>query len=234
MEQSYSVSKPLVKRRSLIESEQHHLRERFMHSTSFEAYSDKEILETVLSYANRKEDKSELADRLLESFGSLKGVLEARPEQLQRIEGMNTIQTGLISMMVPMARVWMRCANEGQELIRNSQEAEAYCKGLLIGERVESAYVIAMNAQLGVVGKRQVSIGSISEVSVYPRIVVETALNFNARTILLCHNHPGGTCKPSREDILSTHSLQKLLPQIGIYLLGSVSKIKRNAYSMQA
>ena len=89
-----------------------------------------------------------------------------------------------------------------------------------------------MNTQLGVVGKRRISTGTISEVSMYPRLVVETALNFNARTVLLCHNHPGGTCKPSREDIMSTQSLQKLLAQVGVVLLDHVIVAGNKTYSM--
>ena len=82
---------------------------------------------------------------------------------------------------------------------------------LLMGERTERFYVISLNAQCKVLGVKKISEGSLSEVSAYPRMVAEAALNYNAHSVLLCHNHPGGTCCPSPEDIQSTIQLQRML-----------------------
>ena len=103
--------------------------------------------------------------------------------------------------------------------IGNSREAEAYCLSLLAGERLENFYVIALNAKCHVLGKRRISMGSLSECSAYPRLVIETALNYNAHSVLLCHSHPGLTCAPSPEDISSTLQLQRLLNGVGVLLL---------------
>ena len=84
------------------------LRERLMSEHGFVAFDDTEILSTVLSYASGTKDTAGLVAKLLDTFGSLKAVLEARPEQLLRVEGMNQTRASLITMMIPMARVWMR------------------------------------------------------------------------------------------------------------------------------
>ena len=196
------------------------LRERLLSEHSLEHFDDTEILSTVLSYANGTKDTAGLVARLLDSFGSLKAVLEARPEQLLRVDGMNRTRASLISLMIPMARVWQRCANEIPDRIGNSREAEDYCKSLLIGERVENFYVIALNAKCSVVGARRISTGSLSEVSAYPRLVMETALNY------------GGTCAPSPEDISSTIQLKKLLNGVGILVLDHIIVAGDRTYSM--
>ena len=208
------------------------LRERLLSEHSLEHFDDTEILSTVLSYANGTKDTAGLVARLLDSFGSLKAVLEARPEQLLKVSGMNRTRASLISLMIPMARVWQRCANEIPDRIGNSREAEDYCKSLLIGERVENFYVIALNAKCSVVGARRISTGSLSEVSAYPRLVMETALNYNAHSVLLSHNHPGGTCAPSPEDISSTIQLKKLLNGVGILVLDHIIVAGDRTYSM--
>ena len=208
------------------------LRERLMSEHGFEAFDDTEILSTVLSYASGTKDTAGLVAKLLDAFGSLKAVLEARPEQLLRVEGMNQTRASLITMMIPMARVWMRCASENPDRIGNSREAESYCKSLLIGERLENFFVIALNAQCKILGRRRISTGSLSEVSAYPRLVMETALNYNAHSVLLCHNHPGGTCCPSPEDISSTVQLQQLLNGVGILVLDHIIVANDNTYSM--
>ena len=81
-------------------------------------------------------------------------------------------------------------------------------------------------------GRRKISEGSLSEVSAYPRMVMETALNYNAHSVLLCHNHPGGTCAPSPEDITSTIQLQQLLNGVGILVLDHIIVANDKTYSM--
>ena len=208
------------------------LRERFMSEHSFDTFDDTEILATILSYANGTKDTARLVARLLDSFGSLKAVLEARPEQLLRVEGMNKTRASLINMMIPMARVWIRTAYEYRDRIGNSREAETYCKSLLIGERIENFFVIALNAQCKILGRRRISTGSLAEVSAYPRLVIETSLNYNAHSVLLAHNHPGGTCAPSPEDISSTIQLQRLLNGVGILVLDHIIVAGDQTYSM--
>ena len=116
--------------------------------------------------------------------------------------------------------------------IGNTREAEAFVKSLLMGERTERFYVVALNARCKVLGSRKISEGSLSEVSAYPRMVMETALTFNAHSILLCHNHPGGTCAPSPEDISSTLQLQRLLNGVGILTLDHIIVAGDKTYSM--
>ena len=208
------------------------LRERLLNEHGFDSFDDIDILSTVLSYASGNKDSTGLVKRLLDSFGSLKAILEARPEQLLKVDGMTKTKASLISLMVPMARVWQRCAMEAPDRIGNSREAENYCLSLLAGERLESFFVIALNAKCNVLGKRRISTGSLSEVSAYPRLVMETALNYNAHSVLLCHNHPGGTCAPSPEDISSTVQLQRLLNGVGILVLDHIITAGDRTYSM--
>ena len=58
---------------------------------------------------------------------------------------------------------------------------------------------------------------------------METALNYNAHSVLLCHNHPGGTCAPSQEDIASTLQLQRLLNGVGILVLFRANRSRRES-----
>ena len=208
------------------------LRERLMTEHGFDAFDDTDILTTVLSYAKGSKDTAGLVNRLFDHFGSLKAILEARPEQLLSVDGMTMSRASMISLIVPLTRVWHRCVLEAPKRIGNSREAESYCLSLLAGERLENFYVVALNAKCNVLGQRRISMGSLSEVSAYPRLVMETALNYNAHSILLCHNHPGGTCAPSPEDIQSTIQLQKLLNGVGILVLDHIIIACDKAYSM--
>lgn len=208
------------------------LRERLLTEHGFEAFDDAEILATILTYAKGSKDTDTLVNRLFDTFGSLKGVLEARPEQLLSVDGMTLSRASMISLVVPLTRVWHRCAMVASNRISNSRDAETYCLSLLAGERLENFYVVALNAKCNVLGQRRISTGSLSEVSAYPRLVMETVLNYNAHSILLCHNHPGGTCKPSPEDIASTTQLQRLLNGVGVLVLDHIIVAGDQTYSM--
>ena len=208
------------------------LRERLRAGDGFQNYRDEDVLTTLVGFVNQTKKAEEISRDLLEAFGSLKAVLEARPEMLEKVAGVGPKMASLISAIVPFVRVWNRCAAETPERIRNSHEAEKYCMSLLAGLRNERFYVVALNAQCQVLGARKVSEGSLSEVSAYPRIVMETAINYNAHSVLLCHNHPGGTCAPSPEDITSTIQLQKLLNGVGILILDHIIIANDASYSM--
>ena len=208
------------------------LRQRFIQENGFDHFTDHQILELLLFYANARSDTNPLAHELLDAFGSLKGVLEARPEMLQTVKGVGPQAAILISMVVPLTGVWNRCAMVKRDRIGNSREAEKFCMSVLAGHRTERFYVVALNAQCQVLGQRKISEGSLSEVSAYPRMVMETALNYNAHSVLLCHNHPGGTCAPSPEDISSTLQLQRLLNGVGILVLDHIIVAGSNTYSM--
>ena len=208
------------------------MRDRFIREKGFENFEDHQILELLLYYANARSDTNPTAHALLDEFGSLKGVLEARPEQLMRIKGIGKQQAVLISMVVPLTRVWHRCAMESPLRIGNSREAEEYCLSILAGERTERFYVISLNAKCNILGRRKISEGSLSEVSAYPRMVMETALNYNAHSVLFCHNHPGGTCAPSPEDISSTIQMQRMLNGVGILVLDHIIVAGDRTYSM--
>lgn len=204
----------------------------FLKEKSFEHYSDAAVLELLFSTAGVRGDTQAIIETLFDAFGSFKGVLEARPEQMMKLPGITRKVATIVSMVAPLAKVWERANMEDSDRISNSRDAEAYCRSLLLGERTEHFYVISLNACCKLNGHQLISEGSLNEVSAYPRRVVETALNLNAHSVLLCHNHPGGTCAPSPEDITSTIQLQQVLNALGIMVLDHIIVAANSTYSM--
>lgn len=208
------------------------LLERFEKEGNFEQFDEAETICLLLDLVGCKGDRQVIAGNLLDEFGSLKGVLEAREEQLIKMEGIGKKAATMIRVIVPFTKIWERINMENSRRIGNSGEAEAYCKSLLMGYRHEVFYVICLNAQCRILGQRKISEGTITEVNAYPRIIMETALNYNANSILLCHNHPGGTKYPSPEDINSTITIQRLMKGVGILVIDHILVFGNEAYSM--
>ncbi len=207
------------------------LRERFR-TEGLENFAPHEVLELLLFYARARGDVNPLAHRLLEVFGTLRGVLEAPVDQLCAVEGIGEETAALISLMVPMFRRYEMCLCEKSRKLARYSEVQRYCTALMAGLRKERFYVICVSSQMRVLGQRLIAEGSISEVPAYPRLVVETALNQNAYGIILCHNHPGGEAIPSMGDVDVTRELEAVLAKLGIALMEHIIVADNDCYSM--
>jgi len=213
------------------EGHRHRLRERFRRE-GLENFEPHEVLELLLFYARARGDVNPLAHALLDTFGSLRGVLEAPMEQLMSVCGVGEETAALIAAMVPMFRRYELCICEERKKLRNYGEVREYCRALLTGLRKERFYVLSVSTQMQVIGQRIVAEGSLSEVPAYPRQVVETALNHNAYGVILCHNHPGGEARPSVGDVEVTRNLEVVLSRLNIVLIDHVIISDGQVYSM--
>lgn len=216
---------------SVHEGHRKRMRERFR-KEGMDGFAAHEVLELLLFYGRARGDVNPLAHTLLDTFGSLKGVLEARPEQLMSVPGVGEETATLISMMLPMFRRYSACVCQEQKRIDNRGEAQTYCRALLAGWRTERFYELCLNAENQLLGQRLIAEGTLTEVPAYPRLVVETALNYNAHSVIICHNHPGGSAVPSTDDVRTTRRLQNLLLGMNINLLDHIIVAGEEAYSM--
>lgn len=103
--------------------------------------------------------------------------------------------------------------------IANSRALAAFCADLISGSAVEEFHVICVNAQAQIISQAMISRGSLDQVDAYPRTVATVALLSNAHSVFLTHNHPGGTCAPSQQDIASTLQIKKALALFDIQVL---------------
>jgi DNA repair protein RadC len=197
------------------------LRERYR-LEGLDGFAPHEVLELLLCYGRARGDVNPLAHALLSAFGSLKGVLEATPQQLMTVPGVGEEVATFISLCVPLFRRYSLCLSEERTAITSTEEARQYCSGLLAGQRQERFYAICLGANRSVLGRRLIAEGTESRVDAHPRLVVETALNLNAHGVIICHNHPDGLAEPSPEDVAATHHLYRVLAALDMTLLDHV------------
>ena len=207
------------------------LRERFR-LNGLEGFAPHEVLELLLCFALPRGNVNPIAHALLDTFGSIKGVLEATPQQLMTVNGVGEEAATLISMMIPVFQRYSLCLAEERRKISSTAEARQYCQSLLAGQRTERFYVICLGANRSVLGRRLIAEGTIGEVAAYPRSIVETALNLNAHGVIVCHNHPDGLAEPSEEDLSATAHLYRILQDLDIQLLDHVIVAGAETYSL--
>lgn len=117
------------------------------------------------------------------------------------------------------ARICLRGNPSTGRQIHNRDELEKYVCDLMSSYATETMLVISVDAQCRVLSTAIVGIGGIESVDADVASIAKVALLSNARSVFLSHNHPGGTCFPSSEDIKSTHIIKKALELFQIHVL---------------
>lgn len=95
----------------------------------------------------------------------------------------------------------------------------------------ESFYLLCLNSKLDVVGFRKIADGGLSSVMVDIRLIFSTALLANSHSIVVAHNHPAGTLKPSHEDIALTNNILEASKVLSIKLLDHIILTADDYYS---
>ena len=194
------------------------MRERFR-SGGLDGFADHEVLELMLFYAIPQRNVNPLAHELIAHFGSLYAVLDAPAEELCRVEGVGENAATLLSLFSHAARRLEKSRSSEKKMLRNRGEAERHCRNLLKGLRQEHFYVVCMDSQMHINGDVLIGRGTLDEVQAYPRLVAEAVLRHNARSVILCHNHPGGSAIPSAADVETTRVLADLFATLGVTLI---------------
>ena len=84
---------------------------------------------------------------------------------------------------------------------------------------LEEFKIILLNNASRVLGIVNIAQGGITSVSVDLQIMFATTLKANASSIIMAHNHPSGTLKPSTQDILLTDKVRAAASIFGIRIL---------------
>ncbi len=87
---------------------------------------------------------------------------------------------------------------------------------------VEEFWILLMNQNYKLIKKMRISHGGITEVAVDIRIILKEVILANATILAVCHNHPSGGLRPSKEDDNLTENLQKACRVMRIHLLDHV------------
>ena len=94
-----------------------------------------------------------------------------------------------------------------------------YLRLKLVAEPNEIFVVVFMNSMHDVLAVEPMFHGTINATSVYPRVVLQRALQLNAAAVIFPHQHPSGTTEPSNADRLLTEQLKTALALIDVRVL---------------
>lgn len=195
------------------------VRARFLNENeSLDHFQDYEALELLLFYAIPRKDTKATAKDLIARFGSLTAVLEAPVEEL-RAAGLSEYAAVLIRLVQETSRyTGLQNSGEGQK-VRSTADAGRILCARFRYEQAESVRLMCLNAGGKVLKLKRLNEGDVNAVHFSVRKIVETAIAARAVSVILAHNHPGGTLTPSKEDLDATDAAKAALDTVGIQLL---------------
>ena len=182
------------------------LREKFLRS-GLAGFHDYEIVELLLSLGTPRKDCKRLAKEALRRFKTLRGVLEAPPEELQQIGGIGAHSAFGIKLIQEVAREFLREKILEKPFYRSAQEVFDYLYHSMRDLKKEVFKVIYLNSQNQIIDTADLFEGTVNSSVVHPREVVEGALKHNAVSLIFVHNHPSGNPDPSPNDKELTRQL---------------------------
>ncbi len=193
------------------------LKERFL-KEGLDNFDEKHALELLLFYCVPRKDTNPLAYRLLEHFKSFDAVLDATPMELMEVSGVGENIAVFLSLLKSAWGYYGISKNNSLKLLSSVRECAEYLQPYFVGKSVEVVYLLCLDAKGKVLCCKMIGEGSVNSASISIRKIVETAINANATTVVLAHNHPSGLAIPSGEDIQTTQRLVKALESVEIAL----------------
>jgi len=106
--------------------------------------------------------------------------------------------------------------------LSSPDEVRQFLRLHLAAREREAFAVLFLNAQNRVIAFEVLFEGTLTQTNVYPREVVRRAMQHNAAAVILAHNHPSGSVKPSADDESLTAVLKAALSLVGVATLDHI------------
>jgi DNA repair protein RadC len=181
--------------------------------------SDAELLAIFLRVGIKGKSAVDLARDLLHRFGSLQGLFGANETHLRQMPGIGRAKFVQFQAVLEIARRILAEEMTCTDTLSSPKAVREYLRLSLQSLPHEVFVGVFLNAQNQVIASDDLSIGTLTQTSVYPREVVKRALAHNAASVIFAHNHPSGTTEPSNADRHLTRALTDALATVDIKVL---------------
>jgi DNA repair protein RadC len=205
-----------------------------LRKTDLENLPEHKPLEHLLFYAIPRGDTNLTAHTLIREFGSLNAVMNADYSELIRIPGVGDSAASLIHFTREFARLYLKKQTETElEELFNSERLKEYCKALFIGTTEEEFHCLFLTDNLKLIAREKVYTGTLGEVEIPVRKIARSILVHNCSRLVMIHNHPAGSCIPSRADVDSTKKMCATCSDLEVELVDHIVVGRDGVMSMR-
>ena len=161
----------------------------------------------------------ELAESLMDAYGGLRGLLQARRAALEKQQGLGPAKTAKLLAVLELSRRYLDEMLMRSDPLESPDVTEQYLKSALRDCSNEVFACLFLDTRHRVIAFEELFHGTIDGATVYPRVVAEKALRHGAAALIVAHNHPSGVSEPSLADQAITRRLKDALALLDIRLL---------------
>lgn len=180
-----------------------------------------EILEFLLFFSIPRGDTNPTAHILIEKYGSIAKVFDAPYEELIEIDGIGANSAILIKSLPQFAREYSQSSCD-IKIINSTEVAGEYFMPHFVGRTEETLFLLTLDNKGSVIKNVLVAEGSVNQVNINVRKIVELSLKHNSSMVIIAHNHPNGVALPSLADISATKKVKSALELVGITLFDHI------------
>lgn len=170
--------------------------------------TDAELIAILIGSGNRDESAVELSKRILHHCGNdLNKLGKISIAELSKFKGIGEAKAISIIAALELGRRRNETESKVPDIITGSRSAYDILRRHLVDLNHEEFWILLLSRNLKVIGRELISKGGLSGTVADPKIIFHVALQHQASSIILAHNHPSGNKKPSQQDIDLTKKL---------------------------
>ena len=201
-------------------------------SKSPAALSDSELLAILINNGNKNKSAVELAKEiLLLGQNNLNELGRLSIHDFMSIKGIGEAKAIAIAAALELGRRRQATAFLDRPQVKSSADIAQYLQTLLGDYQHEVFAVVFLNRANKIKHFEIISEGGITGTVADPRIILKKALQEDAVSIVLSHNHPSGNLRPSRADEDLTHKIKEAARYLDIKVLDHIIVSNEGFYS---
>lgn len=198
-----------------------------------EALSNAELLAILINNGTREKSAVDVCKEVLAAVGNelqQLGRLSVKEIVKLKIKGIGEAKAVAIAAALELG-IRREAADRKKEVILHSRDIAEFLRAKLQYMKREVFAVVFLNRANKVMHHEIISEGGITGTVADPRVILKKALEHDAVNIILCHNHPSGSIKPSRQDEELTQKIKEAARYLDIKVIDHIIVSEEGYYS---
>lgn len=198
-----------------------------------DVFDEHEILEMLLFLMLPRVNTNTIAHRLIDEFGSLKNVLLAPSEELQRVDGIGknaAMQMNFIGALISYVN---RKEITAKESFSSSEIVTEYCIKHFKDKSSENLALLLLDDKYALLHVHDISSNMPNHIAVDYREIFAQIMKYDCRKVVIAHNHVVGTAEPSDDDLKLTREVGAALKIVSVGLVDHIIVHNGTAVSMR-
>src|SRR5450432_3480097 len=196
------------------------------------ALSDSELLAILINNGHKERSAVAIAKEILQiGNNNLNELGKLSLKEFQKIKGIGEAKAITIVAALELGRRRQAAAYLEKTVIRSSSDIAQYLRTTIKDSSYEVFAVLFLNKANKINHFEIISRGGITGTVADPRVILKKALEEDATSIVLCHNHPSGNLKPSRADEDLTYKIKEAAKFFDIIVMDHIIVSEEGYYS---